>query len=94
MRGPGLKMAADHNSDVGRAMAALNAPPISYRSFPTSIESVADRVAAFPLLAAALPEFAQADHLFALPTLPERGGDRPDSRVPSLPQGQDSARSG
>jgi hypothetical protein len=70
-------MAVSKDSDVGRVMAALGSSPMAYRSFapppsgPINAERAANCAAAFPLLAAALPEITQIGSLPVPPAPPQ-----------------------
>ncbi len=73
-------------SDVERALAALDSPPLAYRSFATE-ERLADAAAGeavsveFPLLAAALPETAD----MAVPAPRAAGATAPAPAPPPAP---------
>jgi hypothetical protein len=70
-------MAVSKDGDVGRVMAALGSSPMAYRSFaappsgPVDPERAANCAAAFPLLAAALPEMTQIGSLPVPPAPPQ-----------------------
>ncbi|MBN8898110.1 MAG: hypothetical protein J0H35_07985, partial [Rhodospirillales bacterium] len=85
-------MSSESNNDVGRAMAALGGSAISYRNFAASPagavdpERAAARAAAFPLLAAALPEMGEITALPPPPPAPTRMPDPPQAVETRAPE--------